>query len=135
MLRTCPDCGSDDFLLPRLKPEDMHLLLQLSWPVRCACCQRSLTGPALPILSYLLKDSLASVARFRLRLRFRLKGKQNATAPETEDTAPSPAVEPADQKSDADSAAQNPPRTAPDWLWQVQKSQDRALIPVDLRSA
>lgn len=57
MLRTCPTCGCDDFLLPRLKREHLHLLVHLAWPVRCSQCRSELTGPALPIAAWLVKDS------------------------------------------------------------------------------
>jgi len=82
----------------------------------------SLSGPALPILGYLLKDALASLPTIRLRLRLNLPRRAAPLVPSIIDRTPEPAAVPAAAPAPPESAAAELPRLAPEsWLWQVQQ--------------
>jgi hypothetical protein len=77
----------------------------------------SLSGPALPILGYLLKDSLSSLPTVRLRLRLKPARRPAPIVPSIIDPTPESAAVPAPPEP----PARELPRLAPEsWLWQVQ---------------
>ena len=120
MLRTCPMCGCDDFLVRRLRRRHLTLLVRLKWPVRCAKCGMRLPGPALPILAWMIRGALPPLPQMRLRLRMRLGSRRPVRAPR-------PAIQTVRTRAHAPvrSVPAAPPqiRKAPPpetWLWQVQ---------------
>ncbi len=107
-LTACPECGSDVFLLQKLKRKHLRRLACLTWPVECSCCGTHLIGPALPIVGYLVKDALPHLPTIRVKLHFPF-GHELCH----HDSEAATVVQ-----QGAQAARQEPPSH---WLWQVSR--------------